>query len=322
MGSQDESSLAARRARLRGSLAKQALPPDPYSQGQDPYARAKTPEPDKAETNAAIASPIAQSPIASAPTTSSAPSRTAEPKTSNGSNGGNAAIAGGHGGSGQAATSAPSRPNFRLEDLAATQQLKPATAPAGSDFSGMGQSPIAAPTPANPPAPSPSSLSSHMPTSGGALNTASFGLGTLSESLKNLSRNPNTPAASGASALTEIADWSTAPEPQQEPEIEPLPEPEPEQQYEEPIAAESAQSTIEPSYEEEEFVSLESVAGHAGNAGADFFEQSPDQSAAASNFVDDTVELTESEIASAPWAHTSKNDQDFFDQKAPTARTT
>ena len=42
MGSQDESSLAARRARLRGSLAKQALPPDPYS--QDPYARAKTPE--------------------------------------------------------------------------------------------------------------------------------------------------------------------------------------------------------------------------------------------------------------------------------------
>jgi hypothetical protein len=42
MGSQDESSLAARRARLRGSLAKQALPPDPY--GQASMAPAKNPE--------------------------------------------------------------------------------------------------------------------------------------------------------------------------------------------------------------------------------------------------------------------------------------
>jgi hypothetical protein len=309
MGSQDESSLAARRARLRGSLAKQALPPDPYS--QDPYARAKTPEPDKAEGNAAITSNAA---IASAPTIPSqvAPSRTNEPKAaSNGSNGGNAAIAG-HAGSGQAA--APARPNFRLEDLAATQQLKPSVAPPGSDFAAMAQSPIAAPTPVQAPTQSPSSLSSHMPTSGGAPNAASFGLGTLSESLKNLSRNPNGASSSGSSALTDIADWSTA---EPEPSPAPTPEPEPEQQYEEPapIANEPMEPTPEPAYEEE-FISLESVTAHAGNTGADFFEQSAESSPALSHEAEDSVELTESEIASAPWAHMATNDQDFFDNKS------
>jgi hypothetical protein len=207
-----------------------------------------------------------------------------------------------------------------LEDLAATQQLKPAVAPAGSDFEGMAKPSIAAPSPVHPLASSPSSLSSHMPTSGGAPSTAAFGLGTLSESLKNLSRNPNTSSASGSSALTEIADWSAAEpkaQPQQEPESEPVSTPELEQQYEESIPTEPVASPTEPSYEEE-FVSLESVTGHAENAGADFFEQPADQSAAISNFADAATELTEDEIAAAPWAHLATNAQDFFDQKPST----
>jgi hypothetical protein len=113
-----------------------------------------------------------------------------------------------------------------------------------------------------------------MPTSGGASpSAANFGLGSLSESLKNLSRNPN--GSSGASALTEIADWSTAePVPEPEPVAQPVPEPEPviEQAEISPIADEPIPEIADNPYEEE-FISLESVAGTALPA---FFEQSTD----------------------------------------------
>lgn len=310
MGSQDESSLAARRARLRGSLAKQALPSDPYS--QDPYARAKTPEPDKPE-NAGTGTVSSSAPA----------SKGQEPKASNGLAGANATNGanGGNGGNGQSQTPPP-RPNFRLEDLAATQQLKPAVATPGSEFANLAQSPpvspIAAtssPTPAA--APVKSTLSSHMPTGGGA----AFGLGSLSESLKNLSRNPNGSSTSGASALTEIADWSTAesePEttadPQPEPQLQPQSEAVLEPDFFPTIEANSSDLSAEVAYEEE-FVSLDSVAASVGN----FFEQpvqtsepEPGKNAGKNATFD---ELTEAEISAAPWAHLPTGDQDFFDNK-------
>jgi hypothetical protein len=174
MGSQDESSLAARRARLRGSLAKQALPPDPYS--QDPYARAKTPD------NVTEAK--------------SAPEHGHTSETSsNGSNGTN----------GTANDPQHGQPGFRLEDLASGTS---STEPAASTTNPIASEP--------PPQVMPSTV-----TSG-----SNFGLGSLSESLKGLSRTSFGGAIGGSSsnsALTEIADWSAA-----EPEKQAVAEPEPE----------------------------------------------------------------------------------------------
>lgn len=176
MGSQDESSLAARRARLRGSLAKQALPPDPYS--QDPYARAKTPE-NVAEAKAAPEN-----------------GNTAE----SGSNGSS------NGTSGSAADPQHGQPGFRLEDLAASS---------GNDIAGSANTVAVEPAPQT----APSTV----------ISGSGFGLGSLSESLKGLSRTSfgsAIGASSSSSALTEIADWSTA-EPEKPAEPEPSPEPEP-----------------------------------------------------------------------------------------------